>query len=114
MLNSVELIGRLVADPEVNTIEEGVKVSRITLAVHRPFKNTEGEYGVDYIPVSFWYGAANLTEQYCSKGDLIFVKGRLIMKNHEINEKNYKFLELIGERVVFLCHKLKTEENDIN
>lgn len=111
MLNSIELIGRLVSDPVVRTLEDGQKVSNIVLATVRPFKNQAGEYGVDYIPVSFWYGAAMLTEQYCFKGDLIFVKGRVYIKKQTIEEKNYNFTEIVGERIIFLSRKVKADVN---
>ena len=110
MLNTIELIGRLVADPEVKVLDDGQKVSNITLAVHRPFKNQDGEYGVDFIPVSFWYGTAILTEQYCFKGDLIFMRGRIVDKVQTINNINYHFAEIIGERVIFLGHKSKLDD----
>lgn len=107
MLNSFELIGRLVEDPTVRVLDDGIKVSNIRLAVTRPFKNSAGEFGTDYITVSLWYGTAQLTEQFCGKGDLIFVRGRVASKVQVINEKNYQFLEMIGERVVFLNTKAK-------
>ena len=110
MLNSIELIGRLVADPEVRVLDDGQKVSNVTLAVNRPFKNQDGEYTVDFIPVSFWYGTAIITEQYCFKGDLIFVRGRLVNKIQTINDINYHFTEVIGDRVIFLGHKSKLDD----
>ncbi len=109
MLNSFELIGRLVEDPTVRVLDDGIKVSNIRLAVNRPFKNSAGEFGTDYITVSLWYGTAQLTEQFCGKGDLIFVRGRIASKIQVINEKNYQFFEMIGERVVFLNTKGKQD-----
>ena len=112
MVNTVELIGRLVADPVVKTLEDGIKVSSIRLAVTRPFKNGNGEFDVDFIPITFWYGAAQLAEQYCGKGDLIFVRGRVVNKVQVINETNYHFTEIIGDRLVLLCHKFKQDSNE--
>lgn len=107
MFNNVILIGRLTKDPELRTIEEGVKVCNITLAINRPFKNSEGEYDVDFIPVSLWYAAAQNTYQYCEKGDAVCIKGRLVEKVQQINNINYHFLEIVGERVIFLTSKNK-------
>ena len=65
---------------------------------------------IDFIPVSLWYAAAINTAQYCDKGDAICVKGRLVQKVQEINGINYHFIELVGERVVFLSSKNKAED----
>ena len=44
MLNQVVLVGRLVKTPEIRKTESGKKVSQITLAVPRNYKNIEGQY----------------------------------------------------------------------
>ena len=54
MLNQTVLVGRLVKDPEVKTLEDGKEVSNITLAVQRSYKNENGEYETDL-------------ERYCNK-----------------------------------------------
>ena len=43
MLNNTVLVGRLVNDPELFETENGHKVTRITLAVPRSYKNINGE-----------------------------------------------------------------------
>ena len=49
MLNQVVLVGRLVRDPELRETEEGKKVTNITIAVPRSYKNIDGEYDTDFI-----------------------------------------------------------------
>lgn len=46
-MNKVLLIGRLVRDPETNSTTSGIKYTRFTIAVDRPF----GEDQADFIPV---------------------------------------------------------------
>lgn len=110
MFNNVILIGRLTEKPVLKTIDDTYKVCNVSLAVMRPFKNQEGQYDVDFIPISLWYSAAVNTYQYCDKGDIICVKGRLVQKVQEINGTNYHFIEMVGERVIFLGTKNKPEE----
>ena len=43
MLNQIILVGRLVTTPEVIETESGKKMSYITLAIPRTFKNVDGE-----------------------------------------------------------------------
>ena len=44
MLNQVVVVGRLVQDPEIKELENGQRVSNITLAVSRCYKNAYGIY----------------------------------------------------------------------
>lgn len=95
-MNQSLIIGRIVNDPELKETEKG-KVSNITLAVQRAFKNENGEYETDFFPVALWNGIAESTSQYCRKGDLIGVKGRLQSKDNVIS--------IIAERITFLSSK---------
>lgn len=95
MLNQVVMVGRLVAKPIVEENENGRKVSEITLAVPRSFKNDEGIYDTDFIKCILWNGIAENTVEYCNKGDIIGVKGRLECLGG--NE-----LQVVAEKVTFL------------
>ena len=44
MLNQLVLVGRLAREPELKETEKGKKVTNITLAVPRNYKNAEGVY----------------------------------------------------------------------
>ena len=44
MLNQVVLVGRLTSDLEAKELEDGKKVTNMTLAIPRSFKNADGEY----------------------------------------------------------------------
>ena len=111
MLNNAVLVGRLVRDPEVYETENGKKVTTVTLAVPRSFKNMNGEYETDFIPCILWQGVAENTKEYCMKGDLIGVKGRLQTKKIEGDGFPNNIIEFIGERVTFLSSKNpETEE----
>ena len=74
MLNQTIIVGRLVKNPEIKELESGKKVSIITLAVPRSFKNINGEYESDYIDCILWDSIASNTTEYCRKGDLVGVK----------------------------------------
>ena len=47
MLNQIVLVGRLVKNPELKVTETGKKMTTITLAVPRNYKNVNGEYDTD-------------------------------------------------------------------
>ena len=111
MLNNTVLVGRLTSDPQINEVE-GKKVSTITLAVPRNFKNQNGEYETDFISCLLWFTVAENVAEYCRKGDLVGVKGRLQSKIIEGEEKTYNVVEVIAEKVTFLSSKKSNEEEN--
>ncbi len=111
MLNNVILVGRVVEDPKVITLDNGIKVSNIVLAVQRPFKNEEDTYDTDFFPIQVWYAMAEIANEYCGKGSIIGVKGRLSTKINEIGDKKIKSIEIIGERIAFIS-TVKKQENE--
>lgn len=105
MLNQVVLVGRLVKDPELVETEKNKKLSRVTIAIPRSFKNMDGEYETDFINCIMWDSVAKSTVEYCKKGDIVGIKGRIqssVVEND--NEKKYYF-DVIAERVTFLSSK---------
>jgi len=112
MLNNTVLVGRLVRNPELKETENGKKVLSATLAVPRSFKNLEGEYETDFINVDIWNQVAENTAEYCKKGDLIGIKGRLESDSFEKDGKKEYRMKVVAERVTFLSQKRETKSND--
>ena len=110
MVNQVFLVGRLVREPEVKVLESGKEVSNISLAVQRGFKNENGEYETDFFDCTLWGNVANATKEYCNKGDIIGVKGRLGTSSYEDKEtgKTIFKIDIIAEKVSFIS-KTKNE-----
>ena len=114
MLNQLVLVGRLVRKPELRKSENKKDYAFITLAVPRSFKNVNGEYETDFVDCILWDNAATNTVEYCDKGDIVGVRGRIQSRVIEENEKDKKtVLEVICERVTFLSNK-KPEEFENN
>ena len=110
MLNQTVLVGRLVKEPELHQTENGKKVTNITLAVPRSYKNMNGEYDTDFISCVLWSGIAEHTVEYVKKGDLLGVKGRIQTRTYEDLEANRKYItEVVAEKVTFLSSKNKDE-----
>lgn len=97
MLNQVILVGRLTSDIQVEEKEEGKKVTTITLTIPRSMKNADGEYETDFIPCILWNSVAENTAEYCKKGDILGIKGRLESKDNSIT--------VYAEKVTFLSTK---------
>lgn len=106
MLNQIILVDRLVKTPEVIETESGKKMSYITLAISRTFKNADGEYDTDFIDCVLWEVVAESTSEYCKQGDIVGVKGRVQSRMIEDEDgNNYKKMEVIADKITFLSSK---------
>ncbi len=110
MLNSVVLVGRLTSDPTIIEGENGLKRSTILIAVPRSYKNLEGKYETDFIRCTLWNMVASHTCEYCKKGDVVGVKGRVQSSTYEKDGKTEYRLEIIAEKISFLSSTMMKEE----
>lgn len=102
MLNQLILVGRIQNEFEVQMTEKGKQLTLI-LKVDRNYKNPNGEYDVDYIPVKVLRTMIDSVIENCSKGSLIGVKGRLTKLNNDD-------LEILAEKLTFLSSRKGSEE----
>lgn len=109
MLNQIILVGRLTTDVEKKTIGDKT-FAKINLAVNRNYKNSEGIYETDFIDVELWNSIANSTTEYCRKGDLIGIKGRLETETYEAEDGTTKRKMIIrADKVTFLAAQPKPQ-----
>ena len=112
MTNMLCLVGRL--NKEVELIEkEDKKYYKMELAVSRTYKNIDGIYETDIIPIILWNGIGEKTKEYCHKGDLVAVRGQLRSSTYtdSKDEKKYK-VEVIVEKLIFLSTKVNDNKNE--
>lgn len=113
MLNQAVLVGRIVKDPELRETDNGNKVTNVTVAVPRSYKNTEGVYETDYISCVLWKGVAENVVEYCKKGDLVGIKGHIQTRVAELEDNMKKqYVEVVAEKVTFLSSSRKDDELD--
>lgn len=112
MHNLVYLIGRLAEDPVVKEYEDGKSMLTINIAVQRSYKNDKGLYDVDFIRCILWNGIANHTSEYCKKGDLVGVKGKIQNRSYEDSGDKKYITEVIVDKVSFLASKREEIENE--
>jgi len=111
MLNQTVIVGRLVRDPELKETGKGNKVTNITLAVPRSFKNSDGEYETDFLDCVLWKGIAESTVEYCKKGDMLGIKGRVQNRKYDLEDGDKKNVtEIIAEKVTFLSPQKDKKE----
>ena len=86
MINRVILMGRLTADPELKQTPSNISACSFNIAVTRNFKDSEGNYGADFIRIQTWRQTAEFVNRYFAKGKMIAVEGRL--QNNDYTDKN--------------------------
>jgi single-strand DNA-binding protein len=109
MLNQSVIVGRIVKKPELCETKDGIKLTTITLAVPRSFKNDLGEYETDFLNCKLWNGIAENAVEYLNAGDLVGIKGRLQSVNYEEDNIDKTKIELIVDKVTYLSNKKADE-----
>lgn len=103
MLNQVVCVGRITKDLEKEFERDtDNKIVNMTLAVPRSFKNENGEYDTDFLKVRLYKGVAESAFEYCNKGDLVGIKGRIQSEDGE--------MKIIAEKVTFLSSRKTDDE----
>jgi len=117
MLNKVFLIGRLVADPELQHTNGGTPFSRMRIAVNTPYKDKSGEWQEDtlFIDVVLWGTPSERVVKKLSKGSRVLVVGSLRQSTWEKNGEKRSKIEVRAERVSALDYKRDSapEEEEI-
>lgn len=112
MINQIILVGKLTGDPEIEEYENGKKRTIINIAVQRQFKNIDNKYDTDFFRCVLWNGMASNTKNYCQRGDIVGVKGRVQNRNYVDSENNTRYItEIIAEKISFVSHSQKKENN---
>ena len=111
-MNQYYLVGRII-DFFIKKNENTDKVTEVKIAVTRSFKNTDGIYETDFINNILVRGIVNNVMEYCSKGDLIGVKGHIQSTTMEVNNKQVSIPQLVADKVTFLSTSIKGEQANV-
>ncbi len=103
-INKVILVGHLGRDPEVRTIDSGVKVARFTLATTEAYKDRSGERKevTEWHNIVCWRNLADIAEKYLVKGKLIYVEGKLRTRSWEDNGAKRYATEVVADNFTML------------
>ena len=103
MLNHVEIMGRLVRDPELRTTQNQLSVTSFTLAVDRDFGGRDGgEKQTDFIDCVAWRSTAEFVNKYFKKGSMAVVTGRLQIREWTDKDNNKRRnAEIVVDNIYF-------------
>ena len=106
-MNRVDLVGRLVRDPELRHSQtSGRAVAQFNIAINRNYTNQDGEREADFPTIVVWDKQAENVNKYCHKGDLVEIEGRLQTRNYDDKDgKKVYVTEVVASRVGFLQTK---------
>jgi len=103
-LNKVFLMGNLTRDPELRYTPSGTPVCEFGLAVNRTYKTREGEQRDEalFVDVTMWGPRGVAVSEYLTKGQPIFIEGRLKFDSWETAEGRRNKLTVVAENFQFI------------
>ena len=112
-MNSVNLIGRLVKDPESRTTATGMVVTTFTIAVDRRPKQGE-EKKADFIRIITFGKTAETCAKYLSKGRQVGITGRIQTGSYEKNGVKHYTTDVICDSFTFVGNSSGNSGNSGN
>ena len=103
-MNTFNIIGRLTKDPELSTTEKGSAICKFTIAVKRPYSQTE----TDFFPVTAWRGQAEFIAKYFRKGDRIALTGYTTSRSYSVEDTKRIGYDWVVENAEFCGSNNKT------
>jgi single-strand DNA-binding protein len=102
-LNKAIVYGNLTRDPELRATPNGMQVCSMSLATNRIYNDRDGnrQESTDYHNVVVFGKTAENCAKYLTKGNGVFVEGRMQTRSWEQDgQKKYR-TEIIADRVQF-------------
>lgn len=105
-VNKVILVGNLGRDPEIRTLESGVKVARFSLATTESYNDRNTGQRVDQTEwhnIVLWRGLADIAEKYLRKGNQVYIEGKLQTRSYQDKDGITKYsTEIVGQNMNML------------
>ena len=109
MLNSVCLMGRLTADPELKSTQSGVSVCSFRIAVDRTYQPKGQEKQTDFINIVTWRSTAEFVSRYFRKGQLVAVQGSIQTSQYTDRDGNKRTaFDVVADNVFFAEKKAES------
>lgn len=103
-LNKAIIIGNVTRDPEIKALPSGAKVTTLSLATNRVWKDQAGakKEQTDFHNIVVFGRQAETVAQYIKKGSSLLVEGRIQTRSWDDKDgkKNYR-TEIVADRVQF-------------
>jgi single-strand DNA-binding protein len=110
-LNKVMIIGNLGRDPEMRYTPSGRPVTTFTVATSRSWNTADGERHAEteWFNVVAWGNLAEICKQYLTKGQQVYVDGRLQTRHWEDKEGvKHSTVEIVAAEMMMLGDRRET------
>lgn len=107
-LNKVMIIGHLGRDPEMRFTPSGRPVTTFTVATNRSWNTGDGERHseTEWFNVVAWGNLAEICKQYLTKGQQVYVEGRLQTRRWEDSDGvKHSNVEIVASEMMILGDK---------
>ena len=104
-LNKVMIIGHLGKDPEMRYTPSGRAVTTFNVAVSRSWNSSDGQRRseTEWFKVVSWGNLAEICNKYLTKGQQVYIEGRLQTRRWEDKEGNQrKSVEVVANEMTML------------
>lgn len=114
-MNSVQLIGNLVRDPEIRFTKTGKAIALFTVAVSHDYTTAgsqEAKQLTNFIPVVAWGNLAEGCSDNLTKGNRVFVEGRMSIRSYETQDGQKRYVTEVVANFVgvsIVKHKKETD-----
>ena len=114
-VNKVILIGRLGKDPEVRAFENNVKKAFFPLATSEFRKDKEGNKIelTEWHNIVCWRNLAEISEQFLTKGKMIYLEGKIRTRNWEDNGVKRYITEIEANTLQMLGSKEESKSTEM-
>lgn len=102
MLNVVAIMGRLVADPELRTTQQGTNVCTFRIACERSYTQKGQQRQADFVDIVAWGKTAEFICKFFQKGSMIAVDGSLQTRHYQGKDgSNRTAVEVVASNISF-------------
>lgn len=106
MLNVVAIMGRLVADPELRTTQQGTNVCTFRIACERSYTQKGQQRQADFVDIVAWGKTAEFICKFFQKGSMIAIDGSLQTRNYQDKNGNSRTaVEVVANNISFAGSK---------
>jgi single-strand DNA-binding protein len=107
------IIGNLGRDPEMRYTPSGRPVTTFSVATSRSWNTSEGEKRVEteWFNVVAWSSLAEICKQYLTKGQQVYIEGRLQTRHWDDQEGNkHTSVEIVANEMIILGERREAGE----
>lgn len=102
MLNVVAIMGRLVADPELRTTQQGTNVCAFRIACERSYAPKGQQRQADFVDIVAWGKTAEFICKFFQKGSMIAIDGSIQTRQYQDKQGNKRTaVEVLANNISF-------------